>query len=89
MNELFNHSAAVALVLVPLVSGLTELVKATSLKPAFYPHASTLIGFLIGIVLGIVQGDGSLVLVGIIAGLSASGLYDQLGAVEKSKGVNR
>lgn len=85
MNELFSNSATTALVLVPLVSGLMELVKATKLKPAFYPHSSALIGFLLGVVLWIVNGDGSLVLVGLIAGLSASGLYDQLGAVEKAK----
>lgn len=78
MTDLFESSGAVALVLVPFISSLVELVKVTSLKPAYYPHASTLIGFLVGGVLAGVYMDGSLILSGLMAGLMSSGLYDAL-----------
>ncbi len=62
-------------VLIPLILGLVELFKKAGINKRFLPFIAVLLGIIIGVVyvveLDLKQG----ILVGVMLGLSASGLY--------------
>ena len=73
-------------VLVPLIVGLVQLLKITGLKKRFLPLASLVFGVLGGVFYIFPQDIKAGILVGIMMGLSASGLYSGGKAmVEKEK----
>lgn len=87
MNGLINDSVALAVMLVPFINAVVELVKVTDLDKKFYPHVSAVVGLLMGITLSILNSDITYVLTGVIAGFSASGLYDHFGAMDDFKKI--
>ena len=64
-------------IIIAVVIGVTQLVKGLKIVPIrFLP----LVSLIIGVAAGLLYGDGDLktnILVGIMVGLSASGLFDQ------------
>lgn len=81
MQELMSNVVMVAGLLVPLISGLVEVIKKMDLIDIkFMPAIAVSIGFVCG--LAIAFGFGyevsQYVLAGVISGLASSGLYDNL-----------
>ena len=80
IEELMNNAVLVAVLLAPLTTGIIEVVKQTlNIDARYLPILSLLVGILVAvsIALGTGQDVVQFVLVGIVGGLSASGLYDQ------------
>lgn len=80
IEELINNAVLVAVILAPITTGIIEVVKQTlNIDARYLPILSLLVGILVAvaIALGTGQDVAQYVLVGIVGGLSASGLYDQ------------
>lgn len=80
IEELVNNAVLVAVILAPLTTGIIEVVKQTlNINNRYLPILSLLVGIFVAvaIALGTGQDVAQFVLVGIVGGLSASGLYDQ------------
>lgn len=89
ITELFNQSEVIAIVLIPIVAGIVEVFKtAFNIQYRFLPLMSLLIGGLISGLLAISlnQPIAQSILIGFIAGLGASGLYDNIKKVGKING---
>ena len=81
IEELVNNAVLVAVILAPLTTGIIEVVKQTlNINNRYLPILSLLVGIFVAvsIALGTGQDVVQFVLVGIVGGLSASGLYDQV-----------
>ncbi len=81
IEELMNNAVLVAIILAPITTGIIEVVKQTlNINNQYLPILSLLVGIAIAILiaLGTGQDVAQFVLVGIVGGLSASGLYDQV-----------
>lgn len=81
IEELVNNAVLVAVILAPLTTGIIEVVKQTlNIDARYLPILSLLVGIFVAvaIALGTDQDVVQFVLVGIVGGLSASGLYDQV-----------
>ncbi len=69
------------LVLVPLVLGVTEVIKGVGLPSRFAPLCALILGVLGSVFLIGGEAINALILQGLIAGLSASGLWSSAKAV--------
>ncbi len=81
IEELINNAVLVAAILAPITTGIIEVVKQTAnIDKQYLPILSLLVGILVAVLiaLGTDQDLVQFVLVGIVGGLSASGLYDQV-----------
>lgn len=81
IEELINNAVLVAVILAPITTGIIEVVKQTlNINNRYLPILSLLVGIFVAvaIALGTGQDVAQYVLVGIVGGLSASGLYDQV-----------
>ena len=81
IEELMTNAVLVAIILAPITTGIIEVVKQTlNINNQYLPILSLLVGIAIAILiaLGTGQDVAQFVLVGIVGGLSASGLYDQV-----------
>ena len=81
IEELMNNAVTVAVILAPITAGIIEVVKQTlNINNQYLPILSLLVGITIAVLiaLGTGQDVAQFVLVGIVGGLSASGLYDQV-----------
>ena len=81
IEELMNNAVLVAVILAPITTGIIEVVKQTlNINNQYLPILSLLVGIAIAVLiaLGTGQDVAQFVLVGIVGGLSASGLYDQV-----------
>ena len=81
IEELMNNAVMVAVILAPITTGIIEVVKQTlNINNQYLPILSLLVGIAIAVLiaLGTGQDVAQFVLVGIVGGLSASGLYDQV-----------
>ena len=75
-----NNAVLVAVILAPLTTGIIQVVKQTfDINKRYLPAVSLLVGILIAVLLALGTGQDLVqyILVGVIGGLSASGLYDQ------------
>ena len=80
IEELMNNAVLMALVLAPITTGMIEVVKRTAnIQERYLPLVSFLsfIAIAVLIALGTGQDIVQYILVGVIGGLSSSGLYDQ------------
>lgn len=81
IEELVNNAVLVAVILAPLTTGIIEVVKQTlSIDARYLPILSLLVGIFVAVAIALGTGQDvvQFVLVGIVGGLSASGLYDQV-----------
>lgn len=84
-----NNAVLVAVILAPITTGIIEVVKQTlNIDKQYLPILSLLVGILVAVLIALGTGQDvvQFVLVGVIGGLSASGLYDQ---AKISKGVDK
>ena len=80
MEELMNNAVLVAIILAPITTGIIEVVKQTlNVDNRYLPILSLLVGIFVAVAIALGTGQDvvQFVLVGIVGGLSASGLYDQ------------
>jgi hypothetical protein len=80
IEELINNAVLVAVILAPITTGIIEVVKQTlNINNRYLPILSLLVGILVAVAIALGTGQDvvQFVLVGIVGGLSASGLYDQ------------
>lgn len=80
IEELVNNAVLVAVILAPLTTGIIEVVKQTlNVDNRYLPILSLLVGIFVAVAIALGTGQDvvQFVLVGIVGGLSASGLYDQ------------
>lgn len=80
IEELVNNAVLVAAVLSPITVGIIQVFKKTlKIDTRFLPLLSLLVGLVVAlsIAVGTSQDIAQFVLIGIVGGLSASGLYDQ------------
>lgn len=80
IEELVNNAVLVAVILAPLTTGIIEVVKQTlNIDARYLPILSLLVGIFVAVAIALGTGQDvvQFVLVGIVGGLSASGLYDQ------------
>ena len=80
IEELMNNAVLMALALAPITTGMIEVVKRTAnIQERYLPLVSLLSGIAIAVVIALGTGQDIVqyILVGVIGGLSASGLYDQ------------
>ena len=80
IEELVNNAVLVAVILAPLTTGIIEVVKqTTSVDNKYLPLISLVVGVLVAVLIALGTGQDIVqyILVGVIGGLSASGLYDQ------------
>lgn len=80
IEELVNNAVLVAVILAPLTTGIIEVVKQTlNIDNRYLPILSLLVGIFVAVAIALGTGQDvvQFVLVGIVSGLSASGLYDQ------------
>ena len=85
MEELLNNAVLVATILAPLTTGLIQVVKQTvNVDKQYLPALSLIVAVLIAVLLAVATGQDLVqyVLVGLVGGLSASGLYDQFNVKE-------
>ena len=85
VEELMSNAVLVAVVLAPLTTGIIEVVKQTlNVDKRYLPILSVVVAVLIAVALAIGTGQEIVqyVLVGVVGGLSASGLYDQKNITE-------
>ena len=81
VEELMNNAVLMALVLAPITTGMIEVVKQTlNINNRYLPILSLLVGIFVAVAIALGTGQDvvQFVLVGIVGGLSASGLYDQV-----------
>lgn len=81
IEELVNNAVLVAVILAPLTTGIIEVVKQTlNIDARYLPILSLLVGIFVAVAIALGTGQDivQFVLVGIVGGLSASGLYDQV-----------
>lgn len=81
VEELINNAVLVAVILAPITTGIIEVVKQTlNIDNRYLPILSLLVGILVAVAIALGTGQDVVqyVLVGIVGGLSASGLYDQV-----------
>ena len=80
IEELVNNAVLVAVILAPLTTGIIEVVKQTlNIDARYLPILSLLVGIFVAVAIALGTGQDvvQFILVGIVGGLSASGLYDQ------------
>ena len=80
IEELINNAVLVAVILAPITTGIIEVVKQTlNIDNRYLPILSLLVGIFVAVAIALGTGQDLVqyVLVGIVGGLSASGLYDQ------------
>ena len=80
IEELINNAVLVAVILAPITTGIIEVVKQTlNINNRFLPILSLLVGIFVAVAIALGTGQDvvQFILVGIVGGLSASGLYDQ------------
>ena len=80
IEELMNNAVLVAIILAPITTGIIEVVKQSlNINNRYIPILSLLVGIFIAVAMALGTGQDvvQFVLVGIVGGLSASGLYDQ------------
>lgn len=80
IEELVNNAVLVAVILAPLTTGIIEAVKQTlNIDARYLPILSLLVGIFVALLIALGTGQDLVqyTLVGIVGGLSASGLYDQ------------
>lgn len=80
IEELINNAVLMALVLAPITTGMIEVVKRTAnIQERYLPLVSLLSGVAIAVLIALGTGQDIVqyILVGVIGGLSSSGLYDQ------------
>ena len=80
IEELINNAVMVAVILAPITTGIIEVVKQTlNIDNRYLPILSLLVGIFVAVAIALGTGQDvvQFVLVGIVGGLSASGLYDQ------------
>ena len=80
IEELMNNAVLLALVLAPITTGMIEVVKRTAnIQERYLPLVSLLSGIAIAVLIALGTGQDIVqyILVGVIGGLSSSGLYDQ------------
>ena len=85
MEELLNNAVLVATILAPLTTGLIQVVKQTvNVDKQYLPALSLIVAVLLAVLLAAATGQDLVqyVLVGLVGGLSASGLYDQFNVKE-------
>ena len=85
MEELMNNAVLVAIILAPITTGIIEVVKQTlNVDTRYLPILSLLVGVLVAVAIAFGTGQDvvQFVLVGIVGGLGASGLYDQKDILE-------
>ena len=85
IEELMNNAVLVAVILAPLTTGIIEVVKQTlNVDTRYLPILSLLVGVLVAVAIAFGTGQDvvQFVLVGIVGGLGASGLYDQKDILE-------
>ena len=81
IEELVNNAVLVAVILAPITTGIIEVVKQTlNINNRYLPILSLLVGIFVAVAIALGTGQDvvQFVLVGIVGGLSASGLYDQV-----------
>ena len=81
IEELINNAVLVAVILAPLTTGIIEVVKQTlNVDNRYLPILSLFVGVFVAVAIALGTGQDLVqyVLVGIVGGLSASGLYDQV-----------
>jgi len=80
IEELINNAVLLAVVLAPITTGIIQVVKQTlNIDNKYLPIISLLVGILVAVLIALGTGQDIVqyILVGVIGGLSASGLYDQ------------
>lgn len=80
IEELINNAVLVAVILAPITTGIIEVVKQTlNINNRYLPILSLLVGIFVAVAIALGTGQDvvQFILVGIVGGLSASGLYDQ------------
>lgn len=80
IEELVNNAVLVAVILAPITTGIIQVVKQTlNIDNRYLPLISLLVGILVAVLIAYGTGQDIVqyILVGVIGGLSASGLYDQ------------
>lgn len=80
IEELMNNAVLVAVILAPITTGIIEVVKQTTgVSDKYLPLLSLVAGILVAVLIALGTGQDIVqyILVGVIGGLSASGLYDQ------------
>ena len=80
IEELMNNAVLMALALAPITTGMIEVVKRTAnIQERYLPLVSLLSGVAIAVLIALGTGQDIVqyILVGVIGGLSSSGLYDQ------------
>ena len=80
IEELMNNAVLMALVLAPITTGMIEVVKRTAnIQERYLPLVSLLSGIAIAVLIALGTGQDIVqyIIVGVIGGLSSSGLYDQ------------
>ena len=85
IEELINNAVLVAVILAPITTGIIEVVKQTlNIDNRYLPILSLLVGILVAVAIALGTGQDLVqyVLVGIVGGLSAAGLYDQTKIME-------
>ena len=85
IEELVNNAVLVAVILAPITTGIIEVVKQTlNVDTRYLPILSLLVGVLVAVAIAFGTGQDvvQFVLVGIVGGLGASGLYDQKDILE-------
>jgi hypothetical protein len=81
MEQIMNNALVIATVLIPLVAGIVEAIKkATEVNTKHLPVIAMITGVVVSffVSLGFGLPIAELILAGVIAGLGASGLYDNL-----------
>ena len=80
IEELMNNAVLMALVLAPITTGMIEVVKQTAnIQERYLPLVSLLSGVAIAVLIALGTGQDIVqyIIVGVVGGLSSSGLYDQ------------
>lgn len=89
MDNLISNAVLLSAALIPLITALVELFKQSGRIEGYESYVSVVIGIILGLVFGKYLGEDLFiyVLTGLISGLSASGLYDNIdNTIEKYKG---
>lgn len=86
MENILSNAIIVAVALTPILSALVEAVKKANLiQERYLPFVAILVGFLLSVAISLAFGldvaEGAVV--GLVAGLASSGLYDGIKGVSK------
>lgn len=89
MQGIMENGVAIAVVLMPWIKVLVDVIKPFIKDTKWYPILSMLIGVVFGIVVSLLFGFSvpEYVLAGFIAGVGASGLYDIAKSVKNSQQI--